>query len=100
MGGGPPLHDPIAVAAAFQPSMFDDNEGERYDVYVVRDGDDSLSDHSRNKSNVGQCGRTIARLSPKGEPGIRIPRTLKVQEFWKMIDFALAEAEAASPLKF
>jgi len=100
MNTGPPLHDPIAVAAAFQPHMFDDNDGERYEIYVVRDGDDSVLDHRRNVSNVGQCGRTIARLSPKGKPGIRIPRTLQVPEFWEMIDFALAEAEKKSPLRF
>ena len=100
MDTGPPLHDPIAVAAVFQPGMFDDNDGERYDLYVVRDGDDSLLDHRRNVSNVGQCGRTVAQLLPKGRAGIRIPRTLRIAEFWQMVNFALAKAEEASPLTF
>jgi uridine nucleosidase len=100
MGTGPPLHDPLAVAAALCPSIFDDNDGERYDVYVVKDGDDSLLDHSRTVNNVGQCGRTIARLLAKGEAGVRIPRTFKIPEFWHMIDLSLAQSEETSPLTF
>jgi uridine nucleosidase len=100
MDTGPPLHDPLAVAAALCPLLFDDNDGERYEVYVVKDGDDSLLDHRRTVSNVGQCGRTIVRLLEKGQPGIRIPRTLKTAEFWHMIDLSLAQSEETSPLTF
>ncbi|KAE9965187.1 hypothetical protein BLS_007798 [Venturia inaequalis] len=90
---GPPLHDPIAVAAIFAQDIFDDNQGERYEVFVVRDGDDSLFDHTRNKGHVGQCGRTCVRLVEKGEGGVRIPRSLEVGVFWQMIDLALGRAE-------
>jgi uridine nucleosidase len=100
MDTGPPLHDPLAVAAALCPSMFEDNDGERYEVYVVTDGDDSLLDHSRTMWNVGQCGRTIVRLLEKGRAGIRIPRTLRIPEFWHMIDLSLAQSEETSPLTF
>jgi uridine nucleosidase len=100
MDTGPPLHDPLAVVAALCPSLFDDNDGERYDVYVVTDGDDSLLDHRRTVSNVGQCGRTVVRLLEKGQAGVRIPRTLKIPEFWHMIDLSLALSEETSPLTF
>lgn len=93
MNNGPPLHDPIAVAAIFSPELFDDNQGERYEVYVVRDGDDSLLDHTRRAGQVGQCGRTCVRLVEKGKSGIRIPRSLEVGVFWQMIDLALGRAE-------
>jgi uridine nucleosidase len=100
MDTGPPLHDPLAVAAVLCPLIFDDNGGERYEVYVVKDGDDSLLDHSRTVHNVGQCGRTVVRLLDKSAAGVRIPRTLKIPEFWHMIDLSLAQSEETSPLTF
>lgn len=100
MNNGPPLHDPIAVAAIFAPELFDDNRGERYEVYVVRDGDDGLLDHTRGAGYVGQCGRTCVRLVGEGEGGVRIPRSLEVGVFWHMIDFALGRAEGTSLMAF
>lgn len=100
MTNGPPLHDPIAVAAVFAPEIFDDNQGERYEVYVVRDGDDSLLEHERGKGYVGQCGRTCVRLVEKGEGGVRIPRSLEVGVFWQMIDLALGRAEGSVGVRF
>lgn len=93
MTDGPPLHDPLAIAAALCPTLFYDNGGERYEVYVVKDGDESLIERRRNTANVGQCGRTIASMLKKGEEGVRIPRTLRVEDFWCLIDFALEAAE-------
>ncbi|KAF2403688.1 nucleoside hydrolase [Trichodelitschia bisporula] len=87
MDTGPPLHDPIAVAAAIVPEIFDDLDGERFAVHVVREGD----------AHVEQCGRTIVKRAPKGQPGVRIPRTLHIPEFWHMIDLSLAVAEKRSP---
>ena len=99
MDSGPPLHDPLAVAAALCPSYFDDNDGERYVVHVVREGDDSADDHSRNVHNVGQCGRTVVKLLDHGEEGVRIPRTLRIAEFWHLLDLSLsfAETRASTP---
>jgi uridine nucleosidase len=99
MDTGPPLHDPLAVAAALSPALFDDNGGERYDVYVIREGDDSIEDHRRNVHNVGQCGRTIVQLLEREKAGTRIPRTLRIAEFWHLIDLSLELAESRSPLR-
>ena len=93
MNKGPPLHDPVAVAVALCPALFDDNEGERFGVHVVTDGDDSQLDHTRNMYDVGQCGRTMVRLLKKGEKGVRIPRSLDILGFWGLIGTALDEAE-------
>jgi uridine nucleosidase len=100
MNDGPPLHDPIAVAAIFAPELFNDNQGERYEVYVVRDGDDSLLAHARGAGHVGQCGRTCVRLVEKGQGGVKIPRSLAAEVFWQMIDLALGAAEKSSKMSF
>lgn len=93
MNKGPPLHDPVAVAAALYPAMFDDNDGERFIVHVITDGDDSQDDHARNVHNVGQCGRTMVKMLRKGEGGVRIPRSLDILRFWGLVGMALDEAE-------
>jgi len=83
----PPLHDPVAVAAALAPELFDDGDGERFWSIVCTGGDDSFANHQRRAEQVGQCGRTIVRMLEKGTPGIRIPRTLNIPAFWHLIDF-------------
>jgi uridine nucleosidase len=93
MNTGPPLHDPLAVAAAFVPTLFDDNNNERYKVYVVTEGDSSPISSERDATKAGQCGRTLVKLLGSGEEGVRIPRTLQVEEFWHMVDLSLEEAE-------
>lgn len=98
MKDGPPLHDPLAVAAALSPSLFDDNGGERYDVYVITDGDDSLAEHTRNLHNVGQCGRTVLTPVEAGKGGVRVPRTLHIDAFWEMVNLSLDAAEARSSM--
>jgi uridine nucleosidase len=99
MTDGPPLHDPVAVAAVFAPEMFDDLDGERFEIYVVRDGDDSASDHRRRAGREGQCGRTVLKMLPKGVAGVRVPRTLNVGEFWHLIDLALQSVPAQDEKK-
>jgi uridine nucleosidase len=94
------LHDPIAVAAAFAPDIFDDNDGERFEVFVVKAGDEARFDHKRKMASVDQCGRTIARMVPQGSPGVRIPRSLQIPEFWELINFALEKADMESFLEF
>ncbi|EKG17314.1 hypothetical protein MPH_05380 [Macrophomina phaseolina MS6] len=94
---GPPLHDPLAVAATFAPDIFDDR-GERFSVRVVTEGE-HRADPALNLADaqaVGQLGRTLVE-KVEGD-GVRIPRTLDVERFWGLIDAALAEAEKASPL--
>jgi uridine nucleosidase len=89
----PPLHDPVAVAAALAPEIFDDREGERFCVHVVRGGDETVTDEPRGGKNKGQSGRTIVRMLDKGVAGVRIPRSLDVPLFWHLIDIALEAAE-------
>lgn len=91
---GPPLHDPLAVAAVFDPELFDDRGGERFAVTVVTEGL-----HSADSQQAGQVGRTlVAKLEP-GQPGVRIPRSLDIPRFWDLIDLALQKAEETSPLE-
>jgi len=93
----PPLHDPIAAFVPLAPDLFDDNDGERFAVYIVRDGDDRFIDHGHGRhesgDKIGQCGRTIVKMLNKGTPGVRIPRTLNIPAFWHFIDIALSAAE-------
>ena len=85
---GPPLHDPIAVAVLLEPitgPMFADNGGERWHVNVITDGL-----HSRHEEERGQVGRTVVTKSDGG--GVRIPRSMQVASFWKVIYGCLEEA--------
>ncbi|KAM0720591.1 hypothetical protein Q7P37_004727 [Cladosporium fusiforme] len=90
---GPPLHDPLAVAAAFMPAIFQDNEGERFDIEVVTEGAHGSSTDAREGGS--QCGRTIATKLAAGGLGVRIPRGVDQAKMWRMIDECLAEAEKA-----
>jgi uridine nucleosidase len=89
---GPPLHDPLAVAAAILPDLFEDDSGSRYAVSVVTEGEHGDSAHIRSGSS--QCGRTVAKLLPPGTPGVRIPKKMQVAELWHLIDMCLARAES------
>ncbi|KAI2628913.1 Inosine/uridine-preferring nucleoside hydrolase [Xylaria nigripes] len=103
---GPPLHDPLAVAAiltgtAHEISFYDYDpatpEGaakqERFEVRVVTKGtfDEALKGE--------QTGRTIARLLPPGEPGIRIPRGVDRDLFWKTIEECCQRADYVNASK-
>lgn len=90
---GPPLHDPLAAAAAIQPEIFDDKEGERFQVDVVTEGV-----HSLTQSDVGELGRTKIIKLPSGEGGCRIPRGVDLVKFWGSIESALRRADAVSPM--
>jgi uridine nucleosidase len=90
---GPPLHDPLAVAAAIHPELFDDRDGERFQVDVVTKGI-----HSLIQSEVGELGRTKVTKVPEGEGGCRIPRGVALEKFWDSIESALRRADAVSPV--
>lgn len=83
---GPPLHDPLAVAALFGYSsgIYDDN-GERYEVKVVTDGAHSSLDVVR-----GQVGRTVVKKIEGSRndrtAGVRIPRKLHTHAFWEVLE--------------
>ncbi|ETI27647.1 hypothetical protein G647_00096 [Cladophialophora carrionii CBS 160.54] len=84
---GPPLHDPLAVAAILSghpdPNFqieFDDGGGERWDVDVLLEGE--------------QVGRTVITKSEDGQ-GVRIPRTLDLDKFWRTLADCMAAADEA-----
>lgn len=90
---GPPLHDPIAVAVLLEAVMgptlnFSDNGGERWHVNIVTDGL-----HSRHDKERGQVGRTVVTKSDHG--GVRIPRNMVVESFWRVLNRCLEAAERA-----
>jgi uridine nucleosidase len=96
---GPPLHDPIAVAAMFEGTeyaipLYDYEEGqqgrrERFNVKVITEGT-----HAEALEGKTETGRTIATLLPPGQEGVKIPRSLDVQNFWKVIEDCLEKADA------
>ncbi|EUC48876.1 hypothetical protein COCMIDRAFT_2329 [Bipolaris oryzae ATCC 44560] len=90
---GPPLHDPLAVSAAYNPRIFDDRDGERFLVDIVTDGL-----HSSDKALVGELGRTKVTKLPPGQPGCRIPRAVDLEAFWGSIESALARADGVGAL--
>jgi uridine nucleosidase len=95
---GPPLHDPIAVAAIFEGTeyavpLYDHEEGqednhERFNVTIVTDGT-----HAQALSGEKETGRTIATLLPSGREGVKIPRGLNVPEFWRVLEECLEKAD-------
>jgi uridine nucleosidase len=91
----PPLHDPIAVAAALHPELFYDNDGERYSIHVVCEGEQILHSTARLEEGSNQSGRTVAKLLEKGAQGVRIPRTLDIPRFWDLIELGLQSAETS-----
>ncbi|KAK1755333.1 hypothetical protein QBC47DRAFT_452775 [Echria macrotheca] len=105
---GPPLHDPLAVAAVLAGVGDHQNEipfcdsdptasgpvgegqRERYRVSVVTEGtyEDAMAG-----ARTGQI--TVAKLPP-GEEGVRIPRNLDIPLFWKVLEECVSRADAAN----
>ena len=97
---GPPLHDPLAVAAVLPGSGADNipfydmdpvtGARERYHVTVVTDG-------TIEEAHAGlkETGRTVVRLLPPGEDGVRIPRGLDIPKFWSVLEECIERADDA-----
>ncbi|GAP85954.2 putative DNA glycosylase [Rosellinia necatrix] len=101
---GPPLHDPLAVAAVLAGTSHEipfydfDAAGaagpgrrERFEVRVVTEG--TVEDA---RLRGAQTGRTLARLLPPGAEGVRIPRGLDIGLFWKVIEECCQRADLAN----
>jgi uridine nucleosidase len=99
--GGPPLHDPIAVAAVLigtpdeipfsewhEKKSASPKHHERFDVTVVTEGTSEEA-----KAGTSQTGRTIAKALPAGEEGVRIPRSVDVPRFWQEIEACISRAD-------
>jgi uridine nucleosidase len=96
---GPPLHDPLAVAAilddvaGYEIPFYDYEPGheerkERYEVSVVTEGT-----HEQALKGETETGRTIVKLLEKGEGGVKIPRGLNVPRFWTILEGCLQRAD-------
>lgn len=91
---GAPLHDPLAVAVCFAPTIFfQDKACERFQVRVVLDGQHPNTVKECSTEYVSQCGRTMVTLLPKGSKGVRMPRALDTAFMWRIIDLCLTNAE-------
>lgn len=97
---GPPLHDPLAVAAVLTGAgedeipFFDTDQvtgvRERYEVTVVTAG-------TVEEAHAGltETGRTVVKLLPPGEEGVRIPRGLDIPKFWTVLEECMERADDA-----
>ncbi|PNY25824.1 Uridine nucleosidase [Tolypocladium capitatum] len=98
---GPPLHDPIAVAAVLIGSVDEipfaqwdasrsapPRHDERFDVTVVTEGS-----FEEAKQGGKQTGRMLAKALPAGQEGVRIPRGVDVAKFWQVIEECIQRAD-------
>lgn len=100
---GPPLHDPLAVAVCFdgiagaeipfydfeskETGVESKQRRERYEVTIVTEG-------SHAEALEGsETGRTLVKLLPEGEEGVKIPRGLDVGRFWKVLESCMETAD-------
>lgn len=100
---GPPLHDPLAVAAVLtgtpdEISFYDwdaaksasPKHTERFEVTVDTEG--TFEEAHQGK----ETGRTKAKVLAPGEEGVKIPRSCDVGKFWAVIEECMERADAAN----
>lgn len=100
---GPPLHDPLAVAAVLAGTSDDvgftywDSERsqgseheERFDVTIVTEG---TYEAAKEDGSGVQTGRTIIKEAPAGQSGVRIPRSVDVAKFWNVMEECTERAD-------
>lgn len=84
---GPPVHDPLAILAALQPELFDDQLGERWNVTTIL-----VDPLERPAASDTRLGQTVLTKAVSGS-GVRVPRSLDIEAFWNSIDDALVAVE-------
>lgn len=96
---GPPVHDPLAVAAAYHPELFLDDPDDadrklRYQIDIVTEGAHG-ADEGVSKKEVmrSQCGRSIVRLLPEGCEGVRVPRAVDAEAVWGLLAGCLEDCD-------
>lgn len=88
--------DPSCLSSRGYPTIFEDDEKRRYVVTMVTDGEHGESDAVR-----GQLGRTkVDKILMTDDTigGIRIPRKLKLDAFWDMLEECCQTADKQSAL--
>ena len=101
---GPPLHDPIAVAAVLIGSVDEipfsewdasrsaqPRHDERFAVTVVTEGT-----FEEAKQGDKETGRTTAKALPAGQEGVRIPRGVDTARFWQVVEECIQRADAVN----
>ncbi len=99
MDDGPPLHDPLAVAALLPESRIFEDDEERYIVSMVTAGEHYAGLDGDLALAQGQVGRTVVTKSATGK-GVRIPRKLNVGAFWQTINDCCLVSEQKSANQF
>lgn len=100
---GPPLHDPLAVAAVLvgtpdeipfyewdEAKSASPKHDERFQVSVVTEG--TFEEAQTGK----ETGRTLAKVLAPGSEGVRIPRGCDVGKFWQVIEECIERADEAN----